>query len=175
VKVWTLVTVLLTWVRPAALYKLRTGSWLAWAMHSALCGHPLPALMDNGTHGTASRRIIAPINHTRPSPCSSQQVSYYSFAVLLRVGGWVSLSTQYVSNLLKVACSRPGESRTCNLSYESDTLTLDQVHPQSGARHSRPAHVLLRVLPQGELLDPKATADLFWNFHSDSCNQFPVE
>jgi len=30
--------------------------------HSALCGYPLPALMDNLTHGA-----VAPINHTRPS------------------------------------------------------------------------------------------------------------
>ena len=53
---------------------------------SALCGHPLPALMDNWTHGAASRHTIAPISHTRPSPRSR---SYYSFPVPLRVGGWV--------------------------------------------------------------------------------------
>jgi len=35
---------------------------------SALCGHPLPALTDNWTHGAASRHTIAPISHTRPSP-----------------------------------------------------------------------------------------------------------
>jgi len=57
---------------------------------SALCGHPLPALMDNWTHGAASRHTIAPISHTRPSPRSR---SYYSFPVPLRVGGWVGLST----------------------------------------------------------------------------------
>jgi len=27
---------------------------------SALCGHPLPALTDNWTHGAASRHVIAP-------------------------------------------------------------------------------------------------------------------
>jgi len=58
---------------------------------SALCGHPLRALMDNWTHGAASRHTIAPISHTRSSPRSR---SYYSFPVPLRVGGWVGLSTQ---------------------------------------------------------------------------------
>ena len=48
---------------------------------SALCGHPLPALTDNWTHGAASRHIIS---HTRRSPRSR---SYYSFPVPLRVGG----------------------------------------------------------------------------------------
>ena len=37
---------------------------------SALCGHPLPTLIDNWTHGAASRHTIAPISHTRPLPCS---------------------------------------------------------------------------------------------------------
>ena len=59
--------------------------------------HPLPALTDNWTHGAASRHTITPISHTRPSPRSR---SYYSFPVPLRVGGWVGLSTQQVSNLL---------------------------------------------------------------------------
>ena len=59
---------------------------------SALCGHPLPALTDNWTHGAASRDTIAPISHTRPSPRSR---SDYSFPVPLRVGGRVGLSTQY--------------------------------------------------------------------------------
>ena len=31
---------------------------------SALCGHPLPALTDNWTHGAASRHTTAPISHT---------------------------------------------------------------------------------------------------------------
>ena len=35
---------------------------------SALCGHLLPALTDNWTHGAASRHTVAPISHTRPSP-----------------------------------------------------------------------------------------------------------
>ena len=37
---------------------------------SALCGHPLPALTDDWTHGAASRHTIVPISHTRPSPRS---------------------------------------------------------------------------------------------------------
>ena len=41
---------------------------------SVLCGHPLPALTDNWTHGAASRHTIAPISHTSPSPRSR---SYY--------------------------------------------------------------------------------------------------
>ena len=51
---------------------------------STLCGHPLPALTDNWTHGAASRHTIAPISHTRPSPRSR---SYYSFPVPLTVEG----------------------------------------------------------------------------------------
>ena len=86
---------------------------------SALCGHPLPALMDNWTHSAASRHTIAPTSHTWPSPRSR---SYYSFPVPLRVEGWVGLSTQWVSNLLKVACSGPGVSRTRNLSVTSPIL-----------------------------------------------------
>jgi len=43
---------------------------------SALCGHPLPSLTDNWTHGAASRHTIAQISHTRPSLRSR---SYYSF------------------------------------------------------------------------------------------------
>ena len=34
---------------------------------SALCGHPLPELTDNWTHGAASRHTVAAISHTRPS------------------------------------------------------------------------------------------------------------
>ena len=109
---------------PAALYNLGSGSWLAWANSAAAhyVGHPLTALMDNWTHGAASRHTIAPISHTMPSPHSPQQVSYYSFPILLRVGGWVDLSTQQVSNLFKVACSGPGVSRTRKLSVTSPIL-----------------------------------------------------
>ena len=71
---------------PAAL--LQSRKWQLTGMsqwcRSALCGHPLPALTDNWTHGAASRHTTAPISHTRPSPHSR---SYYSFPVLLRVGG----------------------------------------------------------------------------------------
>jgi len=37
-----------------------------------ICGHPLTALMDNWTHGAASRHTITPISHTRSSPRSLQ-------------------------------------------------------------------------------------------------------
>jgi len=80
VKVWTLAIVPLTRVRLVS-------QWCC----SALCGHPFPALTDSWTHSAASRHTIAPISHTRPSPHSC---SYYSFPILLRVGGWVGLSTQ---------------------------------------------------------------------------------
>jgi len=59
---------------------------------------------DLGTIGLASSPRaprIAPPNQS--SPCSPQ----YSFPVPLRVGGWVGLSIQYVSNLHKVDCKWP--------------------------------------------------------------------
>jgi len=102
VKVWTLAIAPLTWVRLVTSSALQCRKWQLIGMsqwcRSALCGHPLPTLMDNWNHGAASRHTIAPISHTRPSPRSC---SYYSFPVLLRVGGWVGLSTQLVST-----CSR---------------------------------------------------------------------
>ena len=94
-KVWTLAIAPLTWVRLVTSSALQSRKWQLIGMsqwcRSALCGHPLPVLMDNWTHGAASRHTIAPISHTRPSPHSR---SYYSFPVPLRVGGWVGLSTQ---------------------------------------------------------------------------------
>jgi len=123
VKVWTLAIAPLTLVRLVTSRALQSWKWQLIGMsqwcRSALCGHPLPALTDNWTHGAASRHTVAPISHTRPSPRSR---SYYSFPVPLRVGGWVGLSTQYVSNLLKVACSGPGVSRTRNLLVTSPIL-----------------------------------------------------
>ena len=71
-----------------------TISLVAADWHEPMVPHPLPALTNNCTHGAASRHTVAPISHTRPPPWSPQQVSYYSFPVLLRVGGWVGLSTQ---------------------------------------------------------------------------------
>jgi len=95
VKAWTLAIAPLTWVRLVTSSALQSLKWqligISQWCRSALCGHPLPALTDNCTHGAASRHTIAPISHTRPSPRSR---SYYSFPVPLRVGGWVGLSTQ---------------------------------------------------------------------------------
>ena len=92
IKVWTLVIASLIWVRLATSNALQYRKWQLIGMsrwcRSALCGHPLPALTDNWTHGVASRHTIAPISHTRPSPFSH---SYYSFPVPLRVGDWVGL------------------------------------------------------------------------------------
>ena len=94
VKVWTLAKSPLTWVRlvtsSAQSRKWQLTGMSQWC-HSALCGHPLPALTDNWTHGAASRHTIAPISHTKPSPRSR---SYYSFPVPLRVRGRIGLSTQ---------------------------------------------------------------------------------
>jgi len=93
VKVWTLAIVPLTWVGLMTSNALQSRKWQLIGMsqwyHSALCGHPLPVIMDSWTHGAASRHTIAPISRTRPLPRS-----YYSFSVPLRVGGWVGLSTQ---------------------------------------------------------------------------------
>ena len=74
VKVWTLAIAPLTWVRLVTSSALQSRRWqligmIQWCC-SALCGHPLPALTDNWTHGAASRHNIAPISHTRPSPRS---------------------------------------------------------------------------------------------------------
>jgi len=92
VKVWTLATAPLTWVRLVTSSALQSRKWqLSQWCRSALCGHPLPVLMDNWTHGAASRHTIAPISHTRLSPRSH---SYYSFPVPLRVWGWVGLNTR---------------------------------------------------------------------------------
>ena len=114
VKVWTLVIAPLTWVRLATSSTLQAQKWQLTGMSQwcrrALCGHPLPALTDNWTLGAASRHTTAPISYTRPLLRSPQYVSYYSFLVPLRVGGWVGLSTQWVSNLLKVAQVKPATS-----------------------------------------------------------------
>ena len=45
------------------------------------------------------------LSHTWPSPHSPRYVNCYSVSILLRVGGWVCLNTQYVSHLLSVVCS----------------------------------------------------------------------
>jgi len=93
-KVWTLAITPLAWVRLVTSSALQSRKWqligISQWCRGALCGHPLPALTDNWTHGAASRHTIAPISHTRPSP---RIRSYYSFPVPLRVGGWVDLST----------------------------------------------------------------------------------
>jgi len=135
VKVWTLAIAPLTWVRLVASSALQSHKWQLIGMsqwcRSALWGHSLPALVDNWTHSAASRHTTTPISHTRPSPRSR---SYYSFPVPLRVGGWVGLSTQYVSNLLKVACSGPDVSRTRNLSELRVRLSDTQLNGYSSNR-----------------------------------------
>ena len=71
IKVWTLAIAPLTWVRLVTSSALQSRKWQLIGMsqwcRSALCGHPLPALTDNWTHGPASRHTIAPISHTMPS------------------------------------------------------------------------------------------------------------
>jgi len=103
-------------------------------------------------HGAANKHTIAPISHTLPSPRSR---SYYSFPVPLRVGGWVGLSTQWVNNLLKVACNGPGMSRTRNLSVTSPILyhyTLQplQLLPNADLTRAATLRTMLRCpLTQG--------------------------
>ena len=91
-KVLTLAIAPITWVRLVTSSALQSRQLIGMSQwcRSALCGHPLPALTDNWTHGAASRHTIAPISHTRSSP---RNRSYYSFPVPLRVGGWIGLST----------------------------------------------------------------------------------
>ena len=126
VKVSTLAIMPLTWVRLVTSGALQSRKWQLIGMsqwcRSALCGHPLPALTDNWTHGAASRHTNAPVSHTRSSLRSPQQVSYYSFPVPLRVRGWVGLSTQELAQgcLQWTGC----ESNPQPLGYESNTLPL---------------------------------------------------
>jgi len=65
-KVWTLAIAPLTWVRLVTSSALQSRKWQLIGMsqwcRSALCGHPLPSLTDNWTHGAASRHTIAPIS-----------------------------------------------------------------------------------------------------------------
>jgi len=90
-KFWTLAIAPFTWVGLVTSSSVQSRKWQLIGMRkwcrSALCGHPLPALTDNSTHGAASRHTIAPISHTRPSPHSH---NYYSFPVPLRAEGWSS-------------------------------------------------------------------------------------
>ena len=92
---------------PAALCNLGSGSCLAWANDTAAhyAAIHCPRQRTVGPTVAASRHTTAPVSHTRPSPCSPP-----------RVEGWVDLSTQYISNLLRVAC---GECE----SYEVSSLT----------------------------------------------------
>jgi len=89
VKVWTLAIAPLrpTWVRLVTSSALQSRKWQLIGMsqwcRSALCGHPLPMLTDNWTHGAASRHTITLISHTRHLP---RRRSYYLFPVPLRVG-----------------------------------------------------------------------------------------
>jgi len=54
-------------------------------------------------------------------------------SLLVRVGGWVDLSTEYVRNSLNVACKWPAvRFEPQPESYESDTLPLDHLQLHSG-------------------------------------------
>ena len=68
VKVWTLAIAPLTWVRLVTSSALQSRKWQLIAMsqrcRSTLCGHPLPALTDNWTHGAASRYTLSPQSAT---------------------------------------------------------------------------------------------------------------
>ena len=43
---------------------------MSWWYCGALCGHPLPVIQKNRTHGAAHRHTSTSISHTRPSPHS---------------------------------------------------------------------------------------------------------
>ena len=87
----------LTWVRLVTTSALQSRKWQLIGMsqwcRSALCGHPLPALTDDWTHGAASRHTIATISHTRPSSRSRN-----NNILTLTVGVQKSLHTPYYSN-----------------------------------------------------------------------------
>jgi len=80
-KVWTLAIAPLTRVRLVTSSALQSRKWQLIGMsqwrRSALCGHPLPALTDNWTHGAANRHTIALINHTRQSTAGLYQSLIY--------------------------------------------------------------------------------------------------
>ena len=69
VKVSALAIAPLTRVRLVTTSALQYRKWQPISMsqwcRSVLCGHPLPALTDNWTHGAASRHTIAPIRRGR--------------------------------------------------------------------------------------------------------------
>jgi len=88
VNVWALAIAPLTWVRLVTSSALQSRKWQLIGMSQwcrrVLCGHPLPALTDNWTHDAASRRTIAPISHTRPSPLYGHGTVFRSISHLLR-------------------------------------------------------------------------------------------
>ena len=143
----------LTRVRLATSRALQSQKWQLIRMsqwyRSALCGHPLPALTNNWTHGAASRRIIAPIRDTRPSHRHRSR-SYCSFPVPLRVGGWVGLS-MYITALENQA-TRMSNCRCKDKLYRLLDLTLllmlfQFLPPPSGTISLRMFdHVLARPL-----------------------------
>ena len=90
---------------------------------SALCGHPLPVLTDNWTHGAASRHTKAPISHTRPSPLLISRPAD---------GRRLSWPEHIVGQQLAQSCLQwtGCESNPQPRGYESDTLQLHHcTHP----------------------------------------------
>jgi len=89
-KVRTLATALLTDSKTAALYSFRSDSWLAWANDIAVHYVAIHCPRKRTTGPAVQLADIPPPQsvHTRPSPHSQRQVSYYSFPIPLRVGGW---------------------------------------------------------------------------------------
>ena len=129
IEAWTFVIALFTWVRLKDSSALQSPKWQLISMVDTAAHYPLPTLTDNWTRGACSRHTTTPISHTRPLPRSPRQVSYYSFLITLRVGGWVGMSRQEVSNLVKlasIACSA-WSGRELNphpVDHESNTLPL---------------------------------------------------
>jgi len=61
-----------------------------------------------------------------------RSLSYCPFPVMLLVGGWVGLSTPYISNLFKDDCSGVGESRIRNRLMSTPSFYHETSVPNSG-------------------------------------------
>jgi len=90
---------------------------------SALCGHPLPALTDNWTHGAASRHTIAQISHTRPG--HSRLATCSRLLAVDRV--WVEPATSWLRvNTLPTGPLHPLD--TCRI---RQSIALIDYHPRN--------------------------------------------
>jgi len=75
-------------------------------------------LTDNWTHSAASRHTITPVSH-QPHP-----VGQCPSLILLSVGGWVGLSTQYYSSLVEELISLDWTVKCITVSLLQDLWTV---------------------------------------------------